>query len=56
MGVIVDCLSTVLSFGLLAASSFPALQSLGMATGIGVALSLAFAPGAVVLAHPAKNT
>ena len=56
MGVIVDCLSTVLSFGLLAASSFPALQSLGMATGIGVALSLAFAPGAVVLAHPAEKS
>lgn len=55
MGVIVDCLSTVLSFGLLAASSFPALQSLGMATGLGVALSLAFAPGAVVLAHPAEK-
>ncbi len=56
LGVIVAGLSTVLSFGLLAASSFPALQSLGLATGIGVALSLAFAPGAVVLAHPAKDT
>lgn len=45
----VACASTCLAFGLLAFSAFPALRSLGAATGIGVILSLLFAPAVFVL-------
>lgn len=45
LSVTLDCASTILSFGLLAASSFPALQALGIATGIGTTLSLLLAFG-----------
>jgi predicted exporter len=44
LSLCIACTSTCLSFGLLSLSSFPALQGLGMVTGIGVVLSLAFAP------------
>ena len=40
LSVVVDCLTTLLSFGLLAASSFPALSALGTSTSLGVCLSL----------------
>jgi predicted exporter len=43
------CISTVLSIGLLALSSNPGLQALGLTTGIGVLLSLILAPTALVL-------
>lgn len=41
------CVTTVFSFGLLALSSNPALQSLGLFVTVGVALSLVFAPMAL---------
>jgi predicted exporter len=41
------CITTVFSFGLLALSSNPALQSLGLFVTCGVALSLVFAPMAL---------
>jgi len=47
------CASTCLSFGLLAFSSFPALQALGAVTGLGVLLSLLTAPTALLLLRPA---
>ncbi|HVH18286.1 MAG TPA: hypothetical protein VNF72_08305 [Myxococcota bacterium] len=40
VSVAVDCLTTLLSFGLLAASSFPALSALGTSTSVGICLSL----------------
>ncbi len=43
------CLSTLLSFGLLGMSSNPALQAIGVTTGLGVLLSLILAPTALVL-------
>lgn len=49
VGLVVACLSTVLGFGLLALSSNPAMQALGYTTGIGVVLSLVFAPVALIL-------
>lgn len=45
-GLLVACLSTVLSFGLLALSANPALRALGSITGLGVLLSLVLAPTA----------
>ncbi|MGH0035899.1 MAG: MMPL family transporter [Myxococcota bacterium] len=45
----VACASTCLAFGLLAFSAFPALRALGAATGLGVVLSLLFAPTVFVL-------
>jgi predicted exporter len=44
LGILLACASTCLSFGLLAASSFPALRSLGLTTGLGVLISLMLAP------------
>jgi predicted exporter len=49
--LILECASTVLSFGLLAASSFPALRALGATTGLGVILSLVLAPVLLLLAQ-----
>lgn len=43
------CLSTVLAFGLLAMSSNPALQAIGLTVGIGVLASLVLAPTAMIL-------
>lgn len=43
LSVTLDCVTTLLSFGLLATSSFPALRALGASTAIGVAASLVFA-------------
>lgn len=43
------CASTVLAFGLLGMSSNPALQAIGLTTGLGVLLSLVLAPTALVL-------
>ncbi|MFV8753910.1 MMPL family transporter [Nannocystaceae bacterium ST9] len=44
------CMSTVLSIGLLGMSSNPALQAIGLTTGLGVLFSLILAPTALVLA------
>ena len=49
LSVTLACVSTCLAFGLLAGSSFPALAALGITTGIGVILSLVFAPTVLVL-------
>jgi predicted exporter len=45
-GILVACLTTVLSFGLLAMSENPALRALGAISGIGSVLSLVLAPTA----------
>ena len=55
LSLVVACLSTCLAFGLLAASSFPALRALGTTTGLGVLLSLALAPAASVLFAPKES-
>jgi len=47
--LLLACISTVLSFGLLAMSANPALRALGLVTGIGVLLSLLLAPTAWLL-------
>jgi predicted exporter len=49
------CLSTVLAFGLLGMSSNPALQAIGLTTGLGVLFSLILAPTALVLLDPPKE-
>lgn len=52
-GIVLACSTTVLSFGLLAASSHPALRALGFVTAVGVGLSFVFAPLALVIARAA---
>jgi predicted exporter len=52
LGLLVACLSTVLGFGLLAISSHPAMQLIGLTSAIGVLLSLMLAPIGVALALP----
>lgn len=49
VGIVVAGLSTVLSFGLLALSTSPALRGLGLAVGAGVLLSMLFAPVSLAL-------
>jgi predicted exporter len=49
--LVLECACTVASFGLLAASSFPALRALGATTGLGVILSLVLAPVMLLLAR-----
>lgn len=49
VAVLVACVTTVLSFGLLALSTNPALRAVGLTTGIGLLLSLLFAPLALLL-------
>lgn len=44
VGILVACLSTVLSFGLLALSSMPALRAIGQTVALGVATNLLLAP------------
>jgi predicted exporter len=48
--VLVACITTVTSFGLLALSSNPAIRAVGLTTGIGVLLALVFAPVVLVCA------
>jgi predicted exporter len=50
MSVVLCCLTTVLSFGLLGLSEIPALRAIGMTCGLGILLSLVLAPTALVLA------
>lgn len=55
VSLVVACVSTVLSFGLLAMSDNPALRALGLVTGLGVLLSLLLAPTAwLLLARPSE--
>jgi predicted exporter len=49
VGLVAACLTTVLSFGLLAASDNPALSSLGLSLAIGVILAVGLAPAAGIL-------
>ncbi len=56
LSLCVACASTCLAFGLLSVSSFPALQALGLTTGIGVLLSLLLAPGVLLLVDPNEVT
>jgi predicted exporter len=55
VGVAVACASTVLSFGLLAASSNPALAAVGITTAIGVILSFALAPTIYAILFPRSS-
>jgi predicted exporter len=50
VGVLLACVTTVLSFGLLALSSHPALRALGTVTSVGVLFSLLLSPLALLLA------
>lgn len=54
--LLLACVSTVLSFGLLAMSSNPALRALGLIAGIGVLLSLLLAPTAWLLVSRKGST
>ncbi|WP_373976318.1 hypothetical protein NT239_05980 [Chitinibacter sp. SCUT-21] len=55
LGVCLDSSTTLLSFGLLAASSLPAAQSFGLMVLFGISLALLFAPLARVPAPPKNN-
>ncbi|MCC6874381.1 MAG: hypothetical protein IT378_08780 [Sandaracinaceae bacterium] len=55
VGLIIACLTTVLSFGLLAMSQNPALRALGAVTGLGVLLSLVLAPVGWLLSGARKE-
>ncbi len=48
-GILLACVTTVLSFGLLAMSAHPALRALGVVTSLGVAMALLFSPLSLVL-------
>jgi predicted exporter len=50
LSIAVACMTTVLAFGLLALSSYPALRAIGVTTGLGASLSLILAPTALILA------
>lgn len=56
VGLILACVTTVLSFGLLAVSSHPALRALGVVTSLGVLLSLVFAPLVLLMAKSSKGS
>ena len=49
LSLCIACASTCVSFGMLSLSAFPALQALGVTTGLGTLLSLFFAPSALAL-------
>jgi len=51
VGILLACVTTVLSFGLLAASAHPALRALGFVTSLGVGLAFLLSPLAVVIAR-----
>lgn len=52
VGILLACATTVLSFGLLAFSSHPALRALGLVTSVGVLLSLLLAPLVLLMIAP----
>jgi predicted exporter len=51
-GALLACVSTVVAFGLLAASDHPVLANLGLTAAVGIATSLVLAPTALVLVGP----
>jgi predicted exporter len=54
-GVLLDWLTTLLGFGVLALSTHPALRTLGLVAAVGVSASLVLAPLAAVMARSAKE-
>ncbi|WP_053238203.1 MMPL family transporter [Sandaracinus amylolyticus] len=54
VGITVACITTVISFGLLAASTHPAMRALGLMASVGVGLALVFSPMALLLAGTRK--
>lgn len=55
LSILVACLSTVLSFGLLALSNMPALRAIGQTVALGVGVNAVLAP-LVAIAFPASAT
>jgi len=51
LSIVFACISTVLAFGLLGMSSYPALEAIGTTVGLGVILSFVCAPVSLVLAR-----
>jgi len=49
ISVVLCCLATALGFGLLGLSNIPALQAIGLTTGIGVFMSFLLAPIALAI-------
>ncbi len=49
LSLCIACASTCISFGMLSLSAFPALQALGVTTGLGTLLSFLFAPSVLAL-------
>ena len=54
-GALLACVSTVVAFGLLAASDHPVLADLGLTAAVGIATSLMLAPTALVLVRPQRR-
>jgi len=50
VSIVIACVTTVVSFGLLALSAHPALSSLGLVASLGVSFSLILAPTAMLIA------
>ncbi len=55
VGLGIACVTTVLSFGLLAMSEHPALRALGLVTSIGVLLAVLMAPLALLAIRPSTT-
>jgi predicted exporter len=49
ISILLCCLSTIFTFGMLALSSHPALRAIGLTSGLGIALSFLFAPATLLL-------
>ncbi len=56
VSVALCCFAAVLGFGLLGLSEMPALRAVGLTTGVGVLLSLALAPTALLIARPGPES
>ncbi len=55
LSIVFACISTVLAFGLLGMSRYPALEAIGTTVGLGVMLSLLCAPISLVLARGGRS-
>jgi predicted exporter len=49
ISILLCCLSTLFTFGMLALSSHPGLRAIGLTSAIGIALSFLFAPATLLL-------
>ncbi len=56
LSLVIACLTTVLSFGLLGLSDNPALRGIGLTTGLGSLFSLVLTPTVVALLEPRRET